>query len=181
MKINKRKTVIFLALTGSAVLFAGCVPNNVDPFQNNAYSQGRATVAYSVYDYPRYTQRPCYFYNSRYYYGGQYRDGAYYYRGNRLRGGEYYRSGYRYHHAKHVENSRILRDGDRRDYRRERYRREHSRRDYYKKDSHGKSHYRKSRYNDNSGGTQGHATSSDDYRSSGYMRNRDRNRQLLGR
>lgn len=52
-------------------------------------------VILGVYDKPQYRDdRPYYFYNNRYYYGGDWRDGNYYYEGRRLSGGQYYERGY---------------------------------------------------------------------------------------
>jgi hypothetical protein len=56
---------------------------------------------YSYFDKPRYQDdRPYYFYNNKYYYGGQWRDGHYNYDGRRLNGGHYYERGYYDHYRK---------------------------------------------------------------------------------
>jgi hypothetical protein len=52
-------------------------------------------VILGVFDKPQYRDdRPYYFYNNRYYYGGEWRKGQYYYEGRRLNGGRYYERGY---------------------------------------------------------------------------------------
>ncbi|MDD3774637.1 MAG: hypothetical protein PHV08_01625 [Sulfurovaceae bacterium] len=50
-----------------------------------------------IYDHPRFHDRPYYFHNGRYYYGGEWRNGYYYYRGKRYYGGRYHHryDGYR--------------------------------------------------------------------------------------
>ncbi len=54
---------------------------------------------YSYFDKPRYQDdRPYYFYNNKYYYGGELRNGQYYYDGRRLDGGRYYERGYQDHY-----------------------------------------------------------------------------------
>jgi hypothetical protein len=58
-------------------------------------------VILGVFDEPRYKdQRPYYFYDNRYYYGGDWRDGYYYYEGKRLHGGRYYERGYYDHYQR---------------------------------------------------------------------------------
>jgi len=59
------------------------------------YERGYYDQYNRVYDQPHYRdESPYYFYNNRYYYGGDWRDGYYYYKGKRLRGGHYYERGY---------------------------------------------------------------------------------------
>jgi hypothetical protein len=50
-----------------------------------------AAVIRGVFETDMYYNEPVYFYNGRYYYGGEYRNGNYYYDGRMLSGGEYYR------------------------------------------------------------------------------------------
>jgi hypothetical protein len=58
-------------------------------------------VILGVYDKPKYQDdRPYYFYNDRYYYGGELRNGNYYYEGRRLDGGRYYERGYQDQHKR---------------------------------------------------------------------------------
>ena len=58
-------------------------------------------VILGVFDNPQYRDdRPYYFYNNRYYYGGDWRNGQYYYEGRRFNGGRYYERGYYDHYRK---------------------------------------------------------------------------------
>lgn len=64
-----------------------------------------ASVVQGMYSTPQYRDdRPYYFYNNRYYYGGEWRDGYYYYQGRRLDGGHYYRRGYEEHYGRDYKN-----------------------------------------------------------------------------
>ena len=75
-------------------------------------------VVLGVYDKPKYQdERPYYFYNNRYYYGGEFRKSQYYYDGRRLNGGRYYERGYQdktvrivvkeYRHLEKTTNKRL--------------------------------------------------------------------------
>ena len=156
MQKKKIKYISAMALLSSTLLFTGCVPyNNYEYGYNNDYSRyGNPVISSTtigIYDYPRYLDRPYYFYNDRYYYGGNYRNGYYYYRGHRYRHGHYYHRGYRYHHRRHRENVDLLRSND------------HSR--YTHKDHYGNRYrYKESRRSNSS-----------------YERNRIRNIVLLKR
>lgn len=143
MQKKKMKYIGAMALVSTTLLFTGCVPYNDYGYgyNNGYYGYGNPVISSTyigIYDYPRYLDRPYYFYNNRYYYGGYYRNGYYYYRGHRYRHGHYYHRGYRYHHRRHNENVNLLRKGDRD---RSHYRRDrHDKRNATRSRGHSSSH-----------------------------------------
>jgi len=100
-----QKIIPVLLIAGSSFLFGGCA-TATDYDRSHLYVREDSHRLFGVYDYPRFLDRPCYFYRGRYYYGGQYRHGYYDYRGRRLRHGHYYHRGYRYRHPHYRESYR---------------------------------------------------------------------------
>jgi len=112
MKKRKIKYLGAIVLLSSIFFVTACVPyNDGYSYNNSNYGYGTPIISRTtigIYDYPRYLDKPYYFYNNRYYYGGNYRNGYYYYQGHRYRHGHYYHRGYRYHHRRHRENVTLL-------------------------------------------------------------------------
>jgi hypothetical protein len=69
--------------------------------EEKAFATGAVVGAVVVasFDHPKYRDRPYYYYNDRYYYGGTWRNGYYYYKGRRYYGGHYYT---RYDRRNHI-------------------------------------------------------------------------------
>ncbi len=96
MHYPKVKTALFTVILSTTALYSHPSEYRVMGGYYEAPLHTRVTIG--IYDYPRYPDRPCYYYRNRYYYGGQYRRGVYYFRGNRLRHGRYYYRGYPLRH-----------------------------------------------------------------------------------
>ncbi|MDY0195910.1 MAG: hypothetical protein WC253_05515 [Sulfurovaceae bacterium] len=78
-----------ISIIASMLFFTGCTRTE-RALATGAVIGATAAVIIGSYNYPRYRDRPYYYYNDRYYYGGTYRDGYYYYQDRRLYGGRYY-------------------------------------------------------------------------------------------
>ena len=86
-------------IMSSLICLSVCVPLQVSA--QSLLERVVTDVILGVYDKPQYRDdRPYYFYNNRYYYGGDWRNGYYYYKGKRLKGGHYFQRGYQEHYRK---------------------------------------------------------------------------------
>lgn len=86
------KKILLLTAALSGLFFTGCT------YTERVYVEQPRPII-SVFSYPRYTDRPYYFYNNMYYYGGRYSNGIYYYNGKAFRHGRYFR-----HHSRNQRN-----------------------------------------------------------------------------
>jgi len=98
----RTKYLGMLAIASTTFLFSGCV-QQPDTFSNdNRYYNHAPSINVSLvsYAYPYYYDRPYYFLNGLYYYGGSYRDGFYHYGHSHFRHGHYYAQGNRYYNGR---------------------------------------------------------------------------------
>jgi len=59
-------------------------------FAAKAAADSTTAVIIGSYDHPRYRDRPYYYFDGKYYYGGEYRNENYYYKDRIFYGGRYY-------------------------------------------------------------------------------------------
>jgi len=92
------KHLTLLAFASSTLLFSGCV-HTPDTFsnQNRQHNTPSVNVSLVSYTYPYYYNRPYYFFDNMYYYGGYFSNGIYHYGNRQFRHGHYYSRGNRYY------------------------------------------------------------------------------------
>jgi len=99
----KTKYLGIIAIASTTFLFSGCAPYHETFPNQHGYTQGysnnspRVNVSLFSYAYPYYYDRPYYFLNGLYYYGGYFSNGFYHYGNRRFRHGHYYNNGNRYY------------------------------------------------------------------------------------
>ena len=106
--MKKTKFIAMIAIASSTLLFSGCVhrtePFPVDKTYNNSLhdydTSPRVGTTLLSYAYPYFYDRPFYYLDGRYYYGGFFRDGFYHYGDRIFRHGHYYSRGYRYYNGR---------------------------------------------------------------------------------
>jgi len=98
----KKKYLGIIAIASTTFLFSGCVPqHDTFPNQHGYYNNSpRVNVSLFSYTYPYFYDRPYYFLNGLYYYGGFFHNGIYHYGNRRFRQGHFFNNGYRYYRGR---------------------------------------------------------------------------------